>query len=53
MVRTYKKRDVVDIGLRLPLELRKQVIAAAKKRGVSMNTEMVERLAASFEEGPK
>lgn len=41
-------RDINPIGLRLPAELKELIRAAAKNNGRSMNSEMIERLQASF-----
>jgi len=41
-------RDINPFGLRMPPELRAQLEAAARASGRSLNTEIVERLDASF-----
>jgi hypothetical protein len=42
------ERATAELKLRLPEALRKAIEIAAKQRGVSLNTEMVERLDGSF-----
>jgi NADPH-dependent 7-cyano-7-deazaguanine reductase QueF len=42
-------RDISPIGLRVTPELKLMIRAAAKKNGRSMNSEMLARLAASFD----
>lgn len=42
-------RDINPFGLRMPLELRTQVEAAAKANGRSLNSEILARLQESFE----
>jgi hypothetical protein len=44
-----KPMQVVQVNLRIREGLRRKLEAAAKKRGVSLNFEMTDRLARSFE----
>jgi hypothetical protein len=46
-----KPSDIVQPNLRIREDLRRRLEAAAKKRGVSLNFEMTERLKASFDQG--
>ena len=41
--------DVIQVNLRVPKELRKRLVAAAKASGLSLNAEMVDRLERTFE----
>lgn len=43
-------REIAPFGLRMPPELRARIDAAAKSNGRSVNTEVIARLAASFQE---
>ena len=43
------KNEILQIGVRLPEGLRANIERAAKKRGVSMNREFVDRVERSFE----
>jgi ribosomal protein L18E len=45
-----KPTDLVNPSLRIREDLRRRLEAAAKKRGVSLNQEMVDRLKASFDQ---
>lgn len=42
-------RDIVPFGLRIPPGLKEMIKKAARKKGQSMNAEMVGRLEASFD----
>jgi predicted membrane chloride channel (bestrophin family) len=46
-----KPSDIVQPNLRIREDLRRRLEAAAKKRGVSLNFEMTERLKQSFDQG--
>jgi hypothetical protein len=46
-----KPSDIVQPNLRIREDLRRRLEAVAKKRGVSLNFEMTERLKASFDQG--
>lgn len=46
-----KPSDIVQPNLRIREDLRRRLEGAAKKRGVSLNFEMTERLKASFDQG--
>jgi hypothetical protein len=46
-----KPSDIVQPNLRIREDLRRRLEHAAKKRGVSLNFEMTERLKASFDQG--
>jgi hypothetical protein len=46
-----KPSDIVQPNLRIREDLRRRLEQAAKKRGVSLNFEMTDRLKASFDQG--
>jgi hypothetical protein len=48
-----KPSDITQIKIRVREDLRRQLEAAAKKRDVSINFEMVDRLRASFDQGDR
>jgi hypothetical protein len=48
-----KPSDVTQIKIRVREDLRRQLEAAAKKRDVSINFEMTDRLKASFDQGDR
>jgi hypothetical protein len=48
-----KPSDIVQPNLRIREDLRRRLEQAAKKRGVSINAEMTERLRASFDQGDR
>ena len=48
-----KPSDIVQPNLRIREDLRRRLEQAAKKRGVSLNPEMTERLRASFDQGDR
>ena len=45
-----KPSDIVQPSLRIREDLRRRLDQAAKKRGVSLNAEMIDRLRASFDQ---
>lgn len=45
-------REIAPFGVRMPAELKVRLETAAKSNGRSMNTEVVARLAASFDDKP-
>lgn len=45
-------RDIAPIGLRVPPDIKERIRAAAKQNGRSMNSEILARLAASFDTRP-